>query len=314
MRLIFWGSPEFALPSLRALLGEGHDVAAVVTQPDRPAGRGRELRPTVVKHVAEEEGLPVLQPERPRGDAFLEQLASFEPELFVVVAYGQILPREVLELPPRGSINLHASLLPELRGAAPIQWAIARGHERTGVTVMRMVERMDAGPILHQVAEPILPEETAAELAARLSEIGAEALVETLVWLESGRIEPREQDESLVTFAPRIRHIDARIDWAGDADSAARLIRAMDDVPGAWTRWRDTEVKMYRPLPEPDAPVAAPPGTILEADALDPAAGVRVACGRGAVRVREVKPAGRRRMLASEWVRGRGPAAGDRFD
>ena len=314
MRLIFWGSPDFALPSLRALLGEGHDVMAVVTQPDRPAGRGRGVRPTPVKRLAEEEGVPVLQPDRARGGDFLARLGAFHADASIVVAYGQILPRDVLDVPARGSLNVHASLLPELRGAAPIQWAIARGHDRTGVTVMRMVERMDAGPILHQVPEPILPEETAVELATRLSEIGAEALIEALALLETDQLKAVEQDESKVSFAPRIGHEDARIDWSTDAVTAGRLMRAMDDVPGAWARWQGEEVKLFRPRPEPAEVVSAAPGTVLEADGIDPADGIRIACGRGSVRVREVKPAGRRRMLALEWVRGRGPRAGDRLD
>jgi methionyl-tRNA formyltransferase len=155
MRVLFWGTPDFALPTLRALLGEGHDVVGVVTQPDRPAGRGRELRPSPVKLLAQDEQLTVLQPERHAATAFIDAIRASDPEISVVVAYGQILRREVLDMPARGSINVHASLLPELRGAAPINWAIKLGHEHTGITIMRMVERMDAGPILHQVAEPI---------------------------------------------------------------------------------------------------------------------------------------------------------------
>src|SRR5690606_30408622 len=188
MKILFWGTPEFAVPSLRALLGEGHDVVGVVTQPDRPAGRGRVLQAPPIKVVARDEGLLVLQPERARGPEFLERIAALEPELSVVVAYGQILRREVLDAPALGSINVHASLLPELRGAAPINWAIIRGHERTGITIMRMVEEMDAGPVLLQVAEPIGPDETAADLTARLSEVGAAALVEALMLLEAGEL------------------------------------------------------------------------------------------------------------------------------
>jgi methionyl-tRNA formyltransferase len=187
LRVVFWGTPEFALPSLRALLGEGHDVVAVVTQPDRPSGRRRETRPTPVKAAAEEERIPVVQPEKPRGDEFLAWLLEQRADLNVVVAYGQILRRDVLDSASAGSINLHASLLPELRGAAPIQWAIARGYTTTGVTVMRMNERMDGGAILLQVPEPIGADETAAELASRLSEIGAEALVEALALIGGSR-------------------------------------------------------------------------------------------------------------------------------
>ncbi|HEY8483412.1 MAG TPA: methionyl-tRNA formyltransferase [Longimicrobiales bacterium] len=313
MRVLFWGTPEFALPSLRALLGEGHEVVGVVTQPDRPAGRGRVLQTPPVKRVALAEGIPVLQPERARGPEFEAQVRELAPELSVVVAYGQILKREILDLPPRGSINVHASLLPELRGAAPINWAIIRGHEVTGVTVMRMVERMDAGPVILQVQEPILPDESASDLANRLSELGAQALVEALALIEVGEAREVEQDESRATYAPRLEREDARIDWGLDAVEVSRWIRGLDEVPGGWSTVRGREVKVYRPLPVPEWEHAEEPGTVLRAEANDPTEGVLVACGRGAVWVREVKPAGKRRMTASEWVRGRGVAVGDRF-
>jgi len=314
MKILFWGTPEFAIPSLRALLGEGHEVVGVVTQPDRPAGRGRALHAPPVKTVAQAEGLLVLQPEKARGEEFREQIAALKPDLSVVVAYGQILKRDILDVPALGSINVHASLLPELRGAAPINWAIIRGYERTGVTIMRMVEQMDAGPILFQVEEPIGPDETAADLAARLSEVGAAALVEALVLLEAGELKEVEQDHAAATFAPRITRADARIDWSLDAVSVARWMRGLDEQPGAWTMLRGQEIKVYRPLPAPDHAHDAAPGTVLEARAYDPAESMLVACGRGAVWVREVKPAGRRRMTAAEWLRGRTVAPGDRFD
>jgi len=285
----------------------------VVTQPDRPAGRGRVLQTPPVKRVALAEGIPVLQPERARGPEFEAQVRELAPELSVVVAYGQILKREILDLPPRGSINVHASLLPELRGAAPINWAIIRGHEVTGVTVMRMVERMDAGPVILQVQEPILPDESASDLANRLSELGAQALVEALALIEVGEAREVEQDESRATYAPRLEREDARIDWGLDAVEVSRWIRGLDEVPGGWSTVRGREVKVYRPLPAPEWEHAEEPGTVLRAEANDPTEGVLVACGRGAVWVREVKPAGKRRMTASEWVRGRGVAVGDRF-
>ena len=196
MRILFWGTPAFAVPSFLALSDEGHDIVGVVTQPDRPAGRGRHLKASAVKKAALKEGLTVLEPESPRGEAFLEQVYALEPELSVVVAYGRILEHEVLDLPTAGSVNLHASLLPALRGAAPINWAIVRGSAVTGVTVMRMVEKMDAGPILLQTEEPIFPSETASELTARLSEVGAEALVEAFALLEAGVLDEVEQDEA----------------------------------------------------------------------------------------------------------------------
>jgi methionyl-tRNA formyltransferase len=313
MRILFWGTPDFAVPSLRALLGEGHDVVGVVTQPDRPAGRGRGLRPSPVKLHARDEMLPVLQPERARGDEFMQSMAELEPEISIVVAYGQILRREVLDAPPLGSINVHASLLPALRGAAPINWAIKLGHESTGITIMRMVEQMDAGPILHQVAEPIAEDETASDLWSRLSEVGAAALIEALALLDLGALEEREQDESQATFAPRLTRDGVRVDWHDNAVNVARHIRAMDAIPGAWTQYGDDELKLFRPAAEPQHDHDAAPGTVLDAAGDDTAQGMRVACGTGTVLIREVKPAGRRRMTTSEWVRGRGIAAGERL-
>lgn len=313
MRVLFWGTPDFAVPSLRALLGEGHDVVGVVTQPDRPAGRGRSLRASPVKQFAQDEMLPVLQPEQARGDDVMNRLRSLNPDISVVVAYGQILRREVLDLPPVGSVNVHASLLPALRGAAPINWAIKLGHETTGVTIMRMVERLDAGPILHQVVEPIGPDETASELWSRLSEIGAEALVGALALMEIGGVEEQPQDDALATYAPRLTRESTRVDWAEPADAVARHIRAMDAIPGAWTGQNGDPLKLFRPAPEPAHEHEARPGTVLHADAGDAAEGMRVACGSGAVLVREVQPAGRRRMLTSDWVRGRGVETGARF-
>jgi methionyl-tRNA formyltransferase len=311
VRVLFWGTPDFAVPTLRALLGEGHDVVGVVTQPDRPAGRGRSHRASPVKQHAVDEGLELLQPDLARGDAFLAAIRALRPEISVVVAYGQILRREVLDVPERGSINVHASLLPTLRGAAPINWAIKLGHEETGITIMRMVEAMDAGPILHQVREPIGPDETASDLWARLSEIGAAGLIEALALLELDDLDGEPQDDARATFAPRLTRATVHVDWSENAVAVARHIRAMDAIPGAWTQYRSDELKVFRPLPEPDHVHAAPPGTVLHVDGNDAAQGMRVACGTGAVLVREVKPAGRRRMTTAEWVRGRGIAAGE---
>ncbi|HUH12716.1 MAG TPA: methionyl-tRNA formyltransferase [Longimicrobiales bacterium] len=313
MKVLFWGTPEFALPALAALLGEGHHVVGVVTQPDRPAGRGRALSAPPVKEVALEEGLPVLQPERARGEEFLGQLRALEPDVSVVAAYGQFLPTEVLDLPPHGTLNVHPSLLPELRGAAPVQWALIRGLERTGVSVMRLVEKMDAGPVLFQVIEPIHSEESASELAARLSEIGAEALVETLALLEAGEIRAVEQDESRVTFAPSLERDDCRMDWTLPSVENGRWIRGLADVPGAWTLHRGQVLKLFRPrLAEGEEGGA--PGTILDVRPDDPEKGLLVACGEGALWVREVKPSGKHRMSAAEWVRGRAAEPGERLD
>ena len=311
MRILFWGTPDFALPSLRALSGEGHEIVGVVTQPDRPAGRGRELRASPVKAWAEEEGYGVLTPERPRGEEFRDEIADLDPEISVVVAYGHILPRPILDVPPHGSINVHASLLPLLRGAAPVTWAIARGHEETGVTVMRMVEEMDAGPILFQASEPIGPRETASELGARLSELGAQTLVEALALLEVGEIREEEQDDSAATYAPKVDRETARVDWDTDPRSVSNWIRAMDRIPGAWSRLEDRPVKLFHPEPLEGEVHDRPPGTILRAE---PEEGLVVATAGGAVRVDEVQPAGKRRMSAEDWLRGRGAEEGQRFE
>jgi methionyl-tRNA formyltransferase len=313
VRIVFWGTPDFALPGLNAILGEGHEVIGVVTQPDRPAGRGRQLRHSPVKAFAVAESIPVLQPERARDPEFIAELRKLAPELSVVIAYGQILKREVLELPERGSINVHASLLPELRGAAPINWAIMRGYTQTGVTVIRMVEKMDAGPVLLQTEEPILPDERASDLWARLSEIGAAALIETLALMEAGALEERAQDEAAATYAPRIGRGDANVDWSRDALSIDRLLRGLDEVPGAWSTLNDTEVKLFRPRVDSHPAAEAEPGTVIAVHAHDESAGIQIACGSGSLWVREVQPAGKRRMTAAEWARGRGVQAGDRF-
>lgn len=308
MRVLFWGTPDYAVPSLRAILGEGHDVVGVVTQPDRPAGRGRELRQSPVKTLAVEEMIPVLQPAKARDPGFASSIRELEAEISVVIAYGQILSRELLDIPAHGSINAHASLLPALRGAAPINWAIVRGFDKTGVTVMRMVEKMDAGPIIVQVEEPIGADETASDLRARLSEISAEALVETLTLIENGQAAQTPQDDALATFAPRIERDDARVDWSRDAKTICNLIRGMDAVPGAWTTHRGVDLKLFRPAPF-DADGKA--GTIIQADAARPDEGLIVACGDGAVAIREVQPPGKRRMSATEWLRGRAATVGE---
>lgn len=307
MRIVFWGTPAFALPALRALGDEGHDVLAVVTQPDRPAGRGREVQPSVIKQEAVSEGIPVLQPEMARDPAFAEQLRALEPDLSVVVAYGQLLKPEVLSIPRLGSVNIHGSLLPGLRGAGPVQWAIIRGLETTGVTIMRMDAGLDSGPMLLRVEEPIVADESASELAGRLAEIGAEALVEALALLEAGQLVEEPQDHSLATYAPKLDREQARLDWSLPAAEVSRWIRGLDDVPGAWSPLGAAgPVKLFRPALDP---TSGEPGTVLSAGEQ----GILIACGEGAVRVREVQPPGKRRMNAGDWVRGRGVAVGDRF-
>jgi methionyl-tRNA formyltransferase len=310
LRVLFWGTPDFAVPSLLALLGEGHDVVGVVTQPDRGAGRGRKLKPSAVKLAALDEKLPVLTPERPRGDRFLEELRALQPEISVVVAYGHILLPEVLGLPERGSVNVHASLLPELRGAAPVNWAIVRGLNRTGVTVMAMTEGMDEGPVLLQREVPIGRNDTASGLRLRLAEVGAEALVEALALLEVGAIDARPQEHALATYAPKIGRESARIDWTRTAPDVANHVRGMDAVPGAWTTLAGRPVKLFRPHVLEGTSHAAP-GTIVHAD---PEAGLVVSTGHGGmIRVEEIQPAGKRRMDAAAWIRGVEALDGARF-
>jgi methionyl-tRNA formyltransferase len=307
VKVLFWGTPAFALPALRALGDEGHDVVGVVTQPDRPAGRGREVAMSPIKAEALEEGIPVLQPEKARGDEFLAQLRALDADVSIVVAYGQILKPEVLAVPRLGSLNIHGSLLPELRGAAPVQWAVIRGFDLTGVTIMRMDAGLDSGPMLLKVEEPILPEESGSELAARLAEIGAEALVEALALLEAGQLAEEPQDHSKATYAPKLDRETARLDWSLPAVEVARWIRGLDDVPGAWSPLGARgPVKLFRPRVEAGR---GEPGAVLEAGE----EGVLIATGESAVRVREVQPPGKRRMSAAEWARGRGVAVGERF-
>lgn len=309
MRVLFWGTPEFAAAPLRALLGEGFDVVGVVTQPDRPAGRSRStLQPPAVKRVALEEGIPVLQPERPRGDDFLRSLRAMAPDISVVVAYGHLLPRDVIDLPPRGTLNIHASLLPLLRGAAPIQAAIREGHDQTGVTIMRMVQKLDAGPSILQLGTRVFDDETYGELALRLSELGAAALVEALMLVDLGRAVEEPQDESRATYAPKIDRDSTRVRWTDDARLVARTIRAYDPRPGAYATLRDADVKLFGARLAPRTDTSAP-GTVLSLHD----DGMVVACGEGAVRVLQVQPAGRQRMAPVEWQRGRGIAGGDRL-
>jgi methionyl-tRNA formyltransferase len=310
VRVLFWGTPEFATAPLRALLGEGFEVVAVVTQPDKPVGRSRStLRASPVKEVAETERIIVLQPAKPKGDEFVAQLRALEPDVSVVVAYGHILPRAVIELPRLGTLNIHASLLPALRGAAPIQAAIRDGLAQTGVTIMQMVPALDAGPMLHRARTPILEDETAGELSLRLSELGASALIEALALIELGLAKPETQDESAATYAAKLTRETARVDWHTSAHEVGRHIRAYDPKPGAWGRVRDTEVKLFGARVAPRG-TAHKPGEVLAVDDV----GLLVACGGGAVRITALQPSGKRRLTPADWAHGRGVAVGDRFD
>ncbi|HET6579440.1 MAG TPA: methionyl-tRNA formyltransferase [Gemmatimonadales bacterium] len=306
MRIVFFGTPEFAVPSLRALLRERYPLVGVVTQPDKPQGRSRStLVAPPVKAEAERSGIPVLQPVRPLGDVFLAGLRRLEPDLGVVVAYGHILRPAVLSIPPLGMINVHASLLPRWRGAAPIQHAILAGEPETGVSIMRMEEGLDSGPVLHRAATPIGAGETAGALAERLSELGATALVDALSLLASGFTKPEPQDPVRATFAPKIDRESARLDWRREAAALARQVQAFDPVPGAWTTHEGAALKLFGA----DAGQGrGEPGCVLAA-----ADRLVVGCGDGALAVQEVQPAGKRRLPVTDWVRGRGIAVGARL-
>jgi methionyl-tRNA formyltransferase len=262
-----------------------------------------------VKQVALDEGLTVLQPEKPKGDEFLAQLRELAPDVSVVVAYGHILPKAVIDLPRLGTLNIHASLLPALRGAAPIQAAIRDGFGETGVTIMQMVPALDAGPIVHQARTTIVEDETTGELALRLSELGAAALIEALALIELGLAKAEPQDEAAATYAAKLTRESAQVDWTASAHEVARHIRAYDPKPGAWGRLRGTEVKLFGARVAPRG-TSHGAGEVLAIDEV----GMLVACGGGAVRITVVQPAGKRRLNPSEWANGRGVALGDSFD
>ena len=252
----------------------------------------------------------VLAPIRPQGQEFIEQITELRPDLSVVVAYGHILKPEILDLPSLGSVNVHASLLPQLRGAAPVNWAIIRGHEQTGVTVMRMVEAMDAGPIIHQLSEPISDEDSASELMSRLSELGSLALREALGSIKRGDTEEREQLEDAVSYAPKVDRKTARIDWTLSANEVALLIRGMDDTPGAWSELAGMPIKFFRPSLVPESEFSQP-GAVIRAD---PEQGLVISTSSGGVSVSEVQPAGRQRMNTLDWINGRGVKLGQHFE
>ena len=309
MRVLFWGTPEFAVPPLRALVGEGFDVVGVVTQPDKPVGRSRsKVEAPPIKQIAVDESLAVFQPHKPRDPDFIAQIRALEPDISVVVAYGHILSSEVIDLPRLGTLNIHASLLPALRGAAPIQASIRDGHTETGVTIMRMVKALDAGPIILQAPTPIPADETYGELQLRLAEMGALALIEALALIDIGQATETPQDDLLATYASKVGREQARVDWSADALIVSRIIRAYDPRPGAFTEAESGEVKLFGARLAPRTS-DRPAGEVLQIDA----EGLTVACGSGAVRIANVHPAGKRRITPLEWGRGRGIRVGERL-
>lgn len=306
MRIVFFGTPEFAVPSLEALLALDLTVVAVVTQPDRARGRSRStLEPPPVKVRAQAAGIPVLQPERPAGPEFLDHFRSFDPDLGVVVAYGHLLKPAVLATPRLGMINVHASVLPRWRGAAPIQWAIASGDATTGVTIMQMEAGLDSGPVLLTKEIPIGPADTGGELTTRLATLGADALADAIGRFRDGTAAFHPQDHSRASIAPKIGREVARIDWTRPAAEVANRIRAFDPVPGAWTTLAGRDLKCFRPR--------AVKGNGRPGSALWLTPDLVIATGAGAVAIGQVQPAGRARMETGDWLHGRPLALGDQL-
>ena len=296
MRIVFFGSPDFAVPSLAAL-AEEHEIAAVVTQPDRPAGRGAKLQMPPVKTFAQEKGLAVLQPSKLRDGQLAKQLAGLAPDVVVVVAYGRILPPDLLAVPRLGAWNVHASLLPKLRGAAPIQWAIIRGETSTGVSIMRMEEGLDTGPVAAQAPEPIAPTDTTGTVSGRLAKLGARLLAETLPEIARGSVSLREQDASLATLAPPLSKSEGKLDFRQSASVVSARARGVDPWPGATATLKEEVAKLFGPT------VVAGTGAPGEFLGLIPQ-GLAVACGDGAVAFAEVQLPGRKRMPAQALLAG----------
>ncbi len=306
MKIAFFGTPAFAVPSLERLVAAGERVTLVVTQPDRPRGRGQRLQPSPVKASALDHGIPLLQPERARDPDLAARLAASGADLGVVVAYGQMLPDTVLATPRHGVINVHASLLPRYRGAAPIQRAVIAGERETGVTMIRLVREMDAGPMLASASRPIAEDETSGDVERGLAAIGADLLLATVRAIAAERAREQPQDHDRATYAPRLTREDGRIDWSRPARAVHDLVRGLHPWPPAFTFLDDSRYLIRRTTPEPpDLPTASPapaPGAIVEArgDRL------RVACGAGTtLSILEIQPEGRRAQSAREFLAGR---------
>jgi methionyl-tRNA formyltransferase len=293
MRLVFLGTPAFAVPTLESLVAGGYDVLSVVTQPDRPSGRGRRLAASPVKDAALRLGLLVYQPERVRRPEAVAALAGLRPDAMVVVGYGQILPQTVLDIPPHGIINVHASLLPEYRGAAPMQWAIANGARRTGVTTMRIDAGLDTGDMLLKAETEIGPDETALELGARLAPMGAALLIETLERIES--IAPHKQDAAQATYAPLLKKENGLIDWRQPAQAIHNRVRGFQPWPGAYTRFRGQQLHIWKSRLA--AAAAGEPGLLTSHP-------LAVVCGQGSLEPIEVQLEGRKRITAEEFANG----------
>lgn len=307
-RIIFMGTPEFAVPSLRSLIDHGENVVAVVSQPDRPKGRGRKLAPTPIKALALSADIPVLQPTKIRTQDFHDTIASFLPDLIVVTAYGRILPGSLLSLPPLGTINVHGSLLPKYRGAAPIQWALINSEPETGVTIMQMDEGMDTGDILLPADIPVDPDDTTVTLAPKLAELGGKALVEALDLLRENKLPPQKQDDSQATLAPLLTKEQGQIDWSMSAIAISGLIRGLDPWPKAYSTLDGQQYKLFSPQVL-DTQNNEKPGTLCQADE----DGLVITTGEGQLRIRAIQREGARRMNVGDFLRGQSLSPGSIF-
>lgn len=309
MRLVFMGTPDFAVASLEALLRSEDPVVGVVTQPDRPKGRGNILTPSPVKLLAQKAQIPLEQPLKMKDPEFLQTLAGWKPDLIAVAAFGRILPPAILSLPSLGCINVHGSLLPKYRGAGPIQWAIINGETETGVTTMQMDEGMDTGAMLLQEAIPIMPDDTTGTLSPRLAELGGRLLVETITQLKAGTLMPRPQDASQATLAPLLKKEDGVIDWTLPAAVLANRVRGLSPWPCAYTtiaggdRWTIWRASAH------SSSVTKPPGTVVDITTV----ALHVATGEGVLAVTELQPANSRRMAVSQYLAGHPIAVGERL-
>lgn len=299
LRIIFMGTPEFAVPSLRALLEHGENVVAVVTQPDRPKGRGRVLTPPPVKVVAQDAGIDVLQPSKIKTEAFLDELRTYEADVILVAAYGRILPPAILSLPRLGCINVHGSILPKYRGAAPIQTAILRGEQEAGVTIMQMDAGLDTGNMLLVGSLPIDDQDTSVTMIPKLAELGAALLPQVLASAAQGTLTPQKQDDSLASLAPPLTKDDAQIDWRNSASAISCQIRALEPWPLAHTSYEGKQFKPFCPVVLHE-PCSETPGTIIKADKK----GLVLACGDGQLLIREIQFEGKKRMPIHAFLLG----------
>lgn len=308
LRILFLGTPDFAVPSLQALINSPDEVVAVICQPDRQRGRGKKISSPPVKVVAEQAGIPVLQPTKIKTDEFYEQLKALDPDLMVVAAYGRILPGRLLTLPPLGAINVHGSLLPKYRGAAPIHWAVINGETETGITIMQMDEGMDTGDMLLPVKEPIGENDTAGELFQRLAELGGQHLTRAIALLKDGRLKPVKQDDSLATTAPMLKKEHGLVDWSKSAEELHCLIRGLDPWPSAYAFLEGKRFRFFRPKVVLKT-AREQPGTIARADHQ----GLLVATGSDYLLITEIQPEGKKRMSVAACLNGTSITAGQRF-